>query len=178
MPDDPISEAVNRMLARHMDKMLTEAFFGAGPVYSNAVPPGGERPPLTLEAMLAHAGEALGRIEQRDGDLAFSLIQDPWHFAPSPSFGGMQVMVKDAQEQQRTPRDVRGPWVRPGRVPSKLAGRKGTRRAWKRAHPPGWVWYYREPEDVLVLDGRTAMVTPRQWDALKRGTGNHTSGVR
>jgi hypothetical protein len=24
------------------------------------------------------------------------------------------------------------------RVPSKAAGRKGTRRAWKRAHPPGW----------------------------------------
>ncbi len=26
----------------------------------------------------------------------------------------------------------------PNRVPSKAAGRVGTRRAWKRAHPPGW----------------------------------------
>ncbi len=26
------------------------------------------------------------------------------------------------------------------RVPSKADGRKGTRRAWKRAHPPGWAY--------------------------------------
>jgi hypothetical protein len=26
------------------------------------------------------------------------------------------------------------------RVPSKAKGRKGTRRAWKRAHPPGWLF--------------------------------------
>ena len=28
----------------------------------------------------------------------------------------------------------------PNRVPSKAAGRVGTRRAWKRAHPPGWLF--------------------------------------
>ena len=87
----------------------------------------------------------------------------------SLGFAGMKVMVKDAQEQMRTPRDVRGPWVRPGRVPSKLRGRKGTRRAWKRSNPPRYVWLFREPEDVLQF-GRTVMVTPRQWDALKKMT--------
>jgi hypothetical protein len=100
----------------------------------------------------------------------FTLQQNPLSFAPSPCLGGLTVVVKDAQEQMRTPRDVRSLWVRPGRVPSKRRGRKGTRRAWKRAHPPGYVWFFREPEDVLVLNGREAWVTPRQWDALKMAT--------
>ncbi len=90
-------------------------------------------------------------------------IADPF------AFSGMSVTVKDAQEQMRTPRDVRGPWVRTGRVPSKLAGRKGTRRAWKRKHQPGFTSLFREPDDVLQF-GRTVMVTPRQWDALKKMT--------
>jgi hypothetical protein len=58
-------------------------------------------------------------------------------------------------------------------VPSKLAGRKGTRRSWKRAHPPGYVWLYREPTDTIVLTvrhQRTVIVTPRQWSELKRLT--------
>lgn len=33
---------------------------------------------------------------------------------------------------------INGPLINPNRVPSKAAGRRGTRRAWKRAHPPGW----------------------------------------
>ena len=33
---------------------------------------------------------------------------------------------------------LQGAITNPNRVPSKAAGRKGTRRAWKRAHPPGW----------------------------------------
>jgi hypothetical protein len=93
-------------------------------------------------------------------------LLDPWS---GIGFAGLQVTVADAQQQMRTPRDVRGPWHRPGRVPSKAAGRKGTRRAWKRAHPPGWIWLYREPEDVIQV-GRRIIVTPRQWDALKRMT--------
>lgn len=83
------------------------------------------------------------------------------------TFNGKHVFIKDAQEQMRTPRDVRGPWVRPGRVPSKAAGRKGTRRNWKRKHQPGYTWLFREPDDVLMFLG-TIIVTPQQWDALKR----------
>ena len=94
------------------------------------------------------------------------MLSNPWG---SLCFAGMQVMVKDAQEQMRTPRDVRGPWMRPGRVPSKLRGRKETRRAWKRANQPRYIWLFREPDDVLQF-GRTIMVTPRQWDALKKMT--------
>lgn len=86
------------------------------------------------------------------------------------SYAGMDIFVKDAQEQMRTPRDVPGPmkWVRP-RCPSKLKGRKGTRRGWKRQHSPGWAqtWLYREPEDVVILHNRMVIVTPRQYDALK-----------
>lgn len=84
------------------------------------------------------------------------------------TFNGKKVFIKDAQQQMRTERDVRGPWVRPGRVPSKLRGRKGTRRAWKRAHRPGWVWLFREPDDVIMFLG-TIIVTPRQWAAIKKG---------
>lgn len=83
------------------------------------------------------------------------------------SFNGMQVVIVDAQKQARTPRDVKGPWVRP-RVPSKLDGREGTRRAWKRRNAPHFVMCYREPTDVLVLYDRQIVATPQQFDALRR----------
>lgn len=82
-------------------------------------------------------------------------------------YAGMQVRIVDAQPQARTPRDVRGSWVRP-RTPSKQKGRIGTRRAWKRRHPPYCVMHYREPEDVLVVQGRFIVVTPLQADFLRR----------
>jgi hypothetical protein len=174
MSDDPIIfEPFRRSFAKAMDRVFAVALFGSGPVYSNAVPQPNDEG-LTLEKVLAAAeaaGSALTRSTLRDdGRLSYSLIPAPRSFDSGASFGGLQIEVKDAQEQARTPRDVRGPWARPGRVPSKCAGRKGTRRAWKRAHPPGWTWLYREPEDVLVLNGRSAWVTPRQWDGLKRMT--------
>lgn len=70
---------------------------------------------------------------------------------------------------RRTPRDVQGPWVRP-RVPNKLTGRKGTRRMWKRRNAPHYVYFYREPTDVLVLSGQTIIATPQQADELRRQT--------
>lgn len=97
-------------------------------------------------------------------------------FGNPMSFNGMDVLVKDAQQQRRTPRDVKGPWVRP-RVPSKRAGRRGTRRAWKRRNPPHQVWYFREPDDLVVMDrafmfpprhGKIIIATPRQWDAIRK----------
>jgi hypothetical protein len=87
--------------------------------------------------------------------------------SPYSSFAGMAVEIVDAQHQRRTPRDVRGPWVRT-KVPSKARGRKGTRRQFKRKHPPCFIWLYREPTDVLVLHGRTIIATPSQADALRR----------
>jgi len=39
------------------------------------------------------------------------------------------------------------------RVPSKKAGRRGTRRAWKRAHPPGWqkiIWQYFDIQPAML----------------------------
>ena len=90
-------------------------------------------------------------------------------FAPSvPSFAGMLVKVIDAQHQRRTARDVRGPWVRT-KVPSKTLGRSGTRRMFKRKHPPGFVMLYREPTDVLIIQNSTIIATPAQADALRRG---------
>jgi hypothetical protein len=83
------------------------------------------------------------------------------------SFGGMDVQIVDAQMQRRTPRDVRGPWLRP-KLPSRITGRKGTRRGWKRANPPHYVMMYREPDDVLVIYGQIIVATPRQADALRR----------
>lgn len=81
----------------------------------------------------------------------------------------MTVRVVDAQSQRRTACDVRGPWVRP-RVPSKSAGRKGTRRAWKRKNAPHYIMLYREPSDVLVIANQTIIATPLQADALRRAT--------
>lgn len=85
-----------------------------------------------------------------------------------PMFGAMTVSVVDAQTQARTARDVRGPWVRP-RCPNK-GGRKGTRRQWKRRNAPHFVMVYREPDDVLVIHGRTIVATPAQADALRRAS--------
>ena len=82
-------------------------------------------------------------------------------------YGGMSVIIQDAQQQGRTARDVKGPRVRP-KVPSKRMGRKGTRRAWKRRYPPYWTYFYREPDDVLVIHGRTIIATPLQADYLRR----------
>lgn len=83
------------------------------------------------------------------------------------TFGGMTVQIVDAQQQARTRRDVRGPWVRP-KVPSKLDGRKGTRRQFKRRNAPHFVMLYREPDDVLVIQDRTIIATPLQADAIRR----------
>ncbi len=87
---------------------------------------------------------------------------------------GVEVRVLTAEQQKRTPRDVRGPWVRP-KCRSKAKGRKGTRRGWKRLNPPHWVWFYREPEDALQFTDPltrrpTIIVTPRQKDALTRAS--------
>jgi len=84
------------------------------------------------------------------------------------SFNSMRVRIVDAQQQRRTQRDVRGPWVRP-KVPSKLDGRRGTRRAWKRRNAPHYVMLYREPTDVLRF-GDTIIVTPLQADYIRRET--------
>lgn len=87
---------------------------------------------------------------------------------------GVEVRVLTAEQQKRTPRDVRGPWVRP-KCRSKAKGRKGTRRGWKRLNPPHRLWFYREPEDVLKFNDPltrrpTIIVTPRQKAALVAAT--------
>lgn len=94
---------------------------------------------------------------------------------------GFKLIVMDAQRQMRTPRDVRGPWVRP-RTPSKAKGRKGSRRRWKRLNAPHYVWFFREPEDALqyrdpVTGQPTIIVTPRQEHALRLTTkGDQSNG--
>lgn len=59
-------------------------------------------------------------------------------------------------------------WVRPGRVPSKAAGRVGTRRAWKRKHPPGWVI---DPTRTMsfVHDG-VLYVDPASFDRMRQAS--------
>lgn len=73
------------------------------------------------------------------------------------TFAGMQVRIIDAQDQRRTERDVRGPWVRP-KIPPR-GKRWGTRRMWKRRNSPHYVMLYREPEDVLVIGNRIIIAT-------------------
>lgn len=93
------------------------------------------------------------------------------------SYAGMDVMIVDAQKQGRTACDVRGPWVRT-KVPSKKSGRKGTRRRFKQTHPPGFVMLYREPDDVLVIQGRTIIATPKQANYLRRAQSEDASRKR
>lgn len=48
-----------------------------------------------------------------------------------PTFNGLRIVIVDSHLLPAAQ-----VWTQPGRVPSKAAGRRGTRRAWKRAHPP------------------------------------------
>lgn len=41
---------------------------------------------------------------------------------------------------------------------------------WKRRNAPHYVYFYREPTDVLVLSGQTIIATPQQADELRRQT--------
>ncbi len=121
------------------------------------------QPPLTLE-----------RMQEMVAGL-------PKPRPPTPEFN-----VVPADRQCRTACDVPLAWVRP-RVPSKRAGRRGTRRAWKRRHPPHQTYTWREPTDVIVLSGRARMVfpdrgppppdlwlvTPSQMDAINRAIAEH-----
>lgn len=80
---------------------------------------------------------------------------------PTPAIAGelfgVQVIVTD-----HLPRSII--WTRP-RPPSKAKGRKGTRRAWKRANPPAL-----RPEGPPLGPyqyGRKIICSPDQLDALR-----------
>lgn len=60
-------------------------------------------------------------------------------------------------------------WVRPGRVPSKATGRVGTRRAWKRKHPPRWVI---DPTRTMsFMHNGVLYVSPDAFERLKDACG-------
>ena len=82
----------------------------------------------------------------------------------------VDLIVIDAQRQARTSCDVPIGWQRP-KVPAKSKGRKGTRRAWKRAHPPHMAFAYREPTDMLTYrrgDRLCILCTPAQRLAIEQ----------
>lgn len=84
------------------------------------------------------------------------------------TFGGIEFIVVDAQEQRRTP--IVGHYIAP-RIKqwtrTKRLGRKCSRRKWKSMNRRQYVWHpiYEEPSDVIQLNGRF-VVTPRQKQAL------------
>jgi hypothetical protein len=110
--------------------------------------------------------QALARMREIENRYPTPRVDRFWSLRAGGSLAGMNFHLVDAQDQRRTPRDVKGPWVRPV-APSKRRGRRGTRRAWKRANPPHRVWFYREPTDVLVIEGRTIIATARQYAEIK-----------
>jgi hypothetical protein len=74
----------------------------------------------------------------------------------------IQFQVRTAAEQMRTACNVPLAWVRP-KVPAKRQGRRGTRRAWKRKHPPHMTFTYAEPDDILVMSARAMAGTAEDW---------------
>lgn len=62
---------------------------------------------------------------------------------PIVSFGGLRIVV--------VPEPRPGYWQPAGRAPTKLQGRKGTRQAWKRKHPPRFVWPVQPLERGQIL---------------------------
>lgn len=85
------------------------------------------------------------------------------HLSPSPSLAGMPVRTVPEEHLQYMA-DVRT-WERP-RPPAKINGRKGTRRAWKRAHPPGWRTRQEKRQHVGMIFGDTLFTTKRTWMKL------------
>lgn len=75
-----------------------------------------------------------------------------------PTYNGRRVVLTHLLPPKRI-------WTRPGPVPSKAAGRRGTRRSWKRSHPPRFVERPDLPRDALVM-GSTLYVDQPTYDRL------------
>jgi hypothetical protein len=57
----------------------------------------------------------------------------------------------------------------PAGCPSKRAGRRGTRGAWKRAHPQGWRWRWGKILEGKIVDtGAALLMTAEQFSALEQ----------
>jgi hypothetical protein len=101
---------------------------------------------------------------------------DPSMWGMNRPFGGLQFTIIPTWEQGFAWR-----FLSAGkRVPTKAAGRKGTRRAWKRKHPVGLRWRYGpvEPANMLRMGDRVIM-THRQHAAVMAAisTGNARDGA-
>lgn len=116
-----------------------------------------------LDAWLTRkVADKIGRRDREDHELMVNGpgVAFPLYSGALISFGGLAITVLDAQQQRRTACDVRDRWVRP-RCPSKRAGRRGTRRGWKRRNPPRWTYAFREMQGEVI-------VTPGQLSALRK----------
>lgn len=106
----------------------------------------------------------------RDGDSMVVMERSPtgrltwwepeyqWIKRADRTFGGLPIVVSDLLPRANV-------WVRP-RVPSKADGRRGTRREWKRRHPPGWQ-RIGEP-DTYLLDQRVLAMTSAKYAELEQ----------
>lgn len=65
-----------------------------------------------------------------------SIFASEMHKDSSRGLGRINLEIATTREFYRFG-VIQGKIINTNRVPSKAAGRKGTRRAWKRAHPPG-----------------------------------------
>lgn len=124
------------------------------------------------------------------GPMASDVIQYMKRLSAMMTPRGIEVQILTAAEQRRTACDVPAGWVRP-RVPSKAAGRKGTRKAWKRRRSnwPHMTFTYREPNNMLLISSgaRTLgwdraekpdllIVTPEQAKAVEKAMVEETRG--
>lgn len=106
----------------------------------------------------------------RDGDSMVVMERSPtgrlrwwqpehqWIKRTDRNLGGVPIVISDLLPRSKV-------WVRP-RVPSRAEGRRGTRREWKRQHPPGWQ-RIGEPETYL-LDQRLLAMTSAKYAELER----------
>lgn len=95
----------------------------------------------------------------------------------APTYHGLAVTIVPPWTQGYAFR-----YYHPARRPTKAEGRKGTKRAWKKAHPRGyrWRWGKVEPKEMLLTPDRV-FCTANQAAELKRawvGEHRHVSAAQ
>jgi hypothetical protein len=157
MTSEPTAEqmaAFNRLMRDRIDKITTALIF-SGPGLLPTVPIDVGRPEIDRQTINVADFSRWG--DGPDSTLGVDMLREMADMLakaappPLPEFN-----VVPADRQCRTARDVPAGTRRTSpRPPAKAKGRRGTRKAWKRRHPPRTVqmFTYREPVDVLVLAG-------------------------
>ncbi len=167
MPDDT-PPTVGRLLSACG---FTEIITGGGKVVSVKKPPSDHMAALVAGSPAPSPSFPPSRRIGSDFYTYTDVVAEMWIDMPrgTDAFPILNMTITDpgTREFHRLGA-LQGRMGNPNRVPSKKDGRKGTRRAWKRAHPPGWLYKTFIGEIAADL-GISYQEITRPWDSAVLG---------